>query len=150
MLAQSHGAFLGGCCWGWGMYYGEFFGCKMKKGYWIIGGVVVGGAFLHGLLWSVFPDRNTALAALLMWVMLGVVHMVIYAFQSGGDKTLARVVVVPALIRLVVLPVMVIGLAMAVEPHLITFVALFVGEVFLLMGLEVGLVYSKQGPPASL
>jgi len=57
--------------------------------------------------------------------------------------------VVPALIRLVVLPMMLVGLVMAFDPHVKTFLVLFVGEVFLFMGLELGLVYSGQRPPAS-
>lgn len=131
------------------MYCGEFSGYKMKKGYWIMGGLVAGGTILHGLLWSVFPDEKTALAALLMWVILGVVHIFIYTLQSRGDKALAKVVVVPALIRLVVLPVMLVGLAMAFDPHVRTFLVLFVGEVVLFMGLELGLVYRHRRPPAS-
>ncbi len=131
------------------MYCGEFSGYKMKKGYWIMGGLVAGGTILHGLLWSVFPDEKTALAALLMWVILGVVHIFIYALQSRGDKALAKVVVVPALIRLVVLPVMLVGLATAFDPPVRTFLVLFVAEVFLFMGLELGLVYRHQRPSAS-
>jgi hypothetical protein len=131
------------------MHYGEFSGCKMRKGYWIMGGLVAGGVILHVLLWSVFPDARTALAALLMWVILGVGHIFIYALQSRGDKALVKVVVVPALIRLVVLPMVLVGLVLAFDPHVKTFLVLFVGEVFLLMGLELGLVYSSQRPPAS-
>jgi len=58
-------------------------------------------------------------------------------------------VVVPALIRLVVLPMVLVGLVLAFDPHVKTFLVLFVGEVFLFMGLELGLVYSSQRPPAS-
>jgi len=44
---------------------------------------------------------------------------------------------------------MLVGLVLAFDPHVKTFLVLFVGEVFLFMGLELGLVYSSQRPPAS-
>ncbi len=113
----------------------------MRKGYVILGTLTAAGAIGHYSLWSVFPDEKTAWAALILWVMLGVGHLGIYAIQAARQNTLAAAVAIPALIRIGILPALLVGLFKLFEPHVKVFVLLFVGEVLFFMGLELALVY---------
>jgi hypothetical protein len=131
------------------MSYGGLCVCEMKGGYWILIGAMAAGMLGHGLLWGAFPNERTAWAALFMWVTLGIAHIFIYALQSRSEKTTAKVIVIPAMIRLVVLPGLLLGLAKAFEPHGMTFIGLFVGGVVFFMGLELFLVYRAQAPRSS-
>jgi len=107
------------------------------------------GALGHYFLWSVFPNAQTARAALLMWAMLGGLHLAIYAIQNRKQTTIAVAVVIPALMRLLLLPGILVGLITLFVPEVKVFVLLFVGEVFLFMGLELFLVYQARSHPGS-
>lgn len=121
----------------------------MKRGYFLIGGLTVGGALVHYFLWSAFPDGGTARAALVMWVIIGVGHLIIHAIRRGRPETLAAAVVIPALIRLVVLPGMLVGLAVLLTPDIKTLVLLFVGGMIFFMALELMLAYPARPPRSS-
>ncbi len=121
----------------------------MKRGYFLIGGVTAVGALAHYFLWSAFPDTRTAWAALLMWIMLGLGHLVIYALREGRPDTSASTVVIPALIRLMVLPGALVGLAVLLAPDIKILVLLFVGGVIFFMGLDLALAYQSQAPRSS-
>ncbi len=121
----------------------------MRKGYLLIGGLTVGGALGHYFLWSAFPNARTAWAALLMWVIMGVGHLVIHATRWGRPEALAAAVVIPALIRLVVLPGVLVGLAVLLDPEVKILMLLFVGGMIFFMGLELMLAYQARSPRSS-
>jgi len=121
----------------------------MNRGYLLIGGLTAIGAMVHYFLWSAFPDAGTARAALLMWVTIGVGHLVIYAIRHSRPGALAAAVVIPALIRLLVLPGVLVGLAVLLAPDIKTLVLLFVGGIVLFMGLELMLAYQARAPRSS-
>ncbi len=121
----------------------------MKRGYFLIGGLTAAGALAHYFLWPAFPDARTAWAALLMWVLIGAGHIIIHAIRRGRPETLAAAVVIPAVIRLMVLPGALVGLAVLLAPDIKILVLLFVGGVIFFMGLELMLAYQARAPRSS-
>ncbi len=112
----------------------------MKLSYILMGLLTVLGVILHYIFWERFPDKATGWASLIQWVVIGALHGVIYAIHSRAEGSLAKAVVLPALLRLIVFPIILFGLIGGLDPDVKTLIVLFVAGVLLFMAVELGLV----------
>ncbi len=92
-----------------------------------------------GVWHACFPDRETAWAIGLSWGLVGLIHIGIYWVQVRWSRV-GEALLIPAITRLVALPLILIGLVVGLRPVLSWFLVGFLGSVLVFMTLQIALV----------
>lgn len=101
--------------------------------------LIAGGLVGIGAFQAYFPNRETAWAIGAAWGLVGLIHLAIYWIQLSESR-LGETLLIPALFRLVGLPLILVGLVVGLRPVLSWFLAGFVTALVVFMSLQVFLV----------